>query len=121
MKQPMRAVLPDFETWASLAKEDPARFEALRLEMIDDFITQVPESKRLHLRRIQWRIDQVRERAGTPLAACVALSRMMWDSFSDLRESYQDLLEKRQPARIRRSQSPGAKILAFPRQESVEA
>jgi len=105
----------------TLAKEDPDRFEALRLETIDDFISQVPESKRLHLRRLQWRIDQVRDRAGTPLAACVALSRMMWDSFSDLRECYQELQEDGQPMHPRHPQPRNAKVLAFRRQEPVEA
>lgn len=121
MMRTSRVPLPDFETWMTLAKEDPDRFEALRLATIDDFISQVPEGKRLHLRRLQWRIDQVRDRARTPLAACVALSRMMWDSFSDLRESYKDLQDDGQPIHARRPQPRNAKVLEFRRQAPVEA
>ena len=118
MMRPARASLPDFETWMTLAKEDPERFEALRLETIDEFIAQVPETKRLQLRRLQWRIDKVRERSVTPLAACVELSRMMWDSFSELRECYKDLLEDGQG---RRPLPREAKVLKFRRPEPIEA
>ncbi|MBI3562400.1 MAG: DUF3135 domain-containing protein [Gammaproteobacteria bacterium] len=120
MLQSSRTTLPDFETWMTLAKEDPVRFEALRLETIDEFIAQVPEDKRLQLRRLQWRIDRVRERAGTPLAACVALSRMMWDSFTELRECYQEML-KDEPSLLRkRTPSRNATVLTFVRPQTVD-
>lgn len=121
MKQPLRQSLPDFETWMNLAKEDPSRFEALRQKTIDDFITQVPENKQLHLRRVQWRVDQARQRAGTPLAACVALSRMMWDSFSELRDTYYEVLEQGQEKPVKRLPPRSAQVLEFRRFQPAES
>ena len=45
-------------------------------------IARAPERNRQHLRRLQWRIDQVRARSSNPIAACVKLYRMMWESFA---------------------------------------
>ncbi|MEJ2345636.1 MAG: DUF3135 domain-containing protein [Gammaproteobacteria bacterium] len=70
----------DFGHWSRLARQDLPEFERQRQQAIDDLIDRLPENRRLPLRRLQWRIDQVRRRAATPMAACLALSRMMWDS-----------------------------------------
>lgn len=70
----------DFEAWADLARRDPAAFERLRTELIEDFLQQVPRERQERLRRLQWRIDRTRERASNPLSACIQISRMMWDS-----------------------------------------
>ncbi len=122
MTQPTWAVMPEFEVWAELAKTDPVRFEALRLSTIDDFIAQVPgEDRRLQLRRLQWRIDRVRERAGNPLAACIELSRMMWDSFSHLREHYQEIFEDEGQGQSSHRVPPRkAQVLAFRPRAEVE-
>ncbi len=70
----------DFDDWARLAAEDPAAFEARRAAVIHQFIENTPHSRRERLRSLQWRIDRTRERASNPIAACVRISRMMWDS-----------------------------------------
>jgi hypothetical protein len=79
MKTEMTAEI-DFETWARLAKEDPDAFEQRRLEAIAEVIESAPEHSRERLRCLQWRIDQERRLARTPLAACVRISQMMWRS-----------------------------------------
>ena len=33
----------------------------------------------VRLEALQWKVDQVRARAGTPLMACIRISEMMWD------------------------------------------
>lgn len=114
MMQPAKANLAEFEAWKTLAMEDPVQFEAMRLQAIEQFFAQVPSDKQLQLRRLQWRIDRVRERAGTPLAACVELSRMMWDSFSQLRDCYQEMRENGQPRPTQPVQRT-AKVLEFQR------
>lgn len=48
--------------------------------MIEAFICSVPEERQPRLRGLQWRIDQIRRTARTPLASCIRISRMMWDS-----------------------------------------
>ena len=66
----------DFDRWAEIARTDPETFEAMRLEAI----ASAPEDNRERLRCLQWRIDQERRLARTPMAACVRISRLMWRS-----------------------------------------
>lgn len=70
----------DFDAWSRLAREDPSGFEACRAQAIEDLISQAPRHRQARLRGLQWQIDQVRATAGTPLAACLRISNMMWES-----------------------------------------
>ncbi len=84
----------DFDRWAALARDDPAAFEAMRRATIDAFIDGAPPERQERLRRLQWRIDQERRRAASPLAGCIRISRMMWGSLvgrGGLRERLLDL------------------------------
>ncbi len=74
--------LIDFDDWAELAKSDPASFEERRKQAIEALIARMPEHKQQRMRCLQWKIDQVRDRAGSPMAACIKLSEMMWDSLT---------------------------------------
>jgi hypothetical protein len=65
---------------------------------------------RARLAGLQWRIDIERERAGTPLAASVRLSRMMWDNVTGpygLLEQLQSL----EDTTVRRPSRPAAEVL----------
>ncbi len=77
-----RTPLIDFDQWAKLAKSDPEAFEAQREKAIEDMIGLLPAHRQQRMRCLQWKIDQVRNRAGTPLAACIRISEMMWDSLT---------------------------------------
>lgn len=104
----------DFDRWLELAKSDPDSFEELRSQAIDAAIGRFAQSRQTHLRRVQWRIDRIRERSGTPMAACIAISNMMWDSFHHLNSTYKHLHEQttaRQPVDL--APLPSAKVLAF--------
>ncbi|MEJ2644030.1 MAG: DUF3135 domain-containing protein [Gammaproteobacteria bacterium] len=70
----------DFEHWAALAASDPEAFEAQRAQVIDAAIRRAPRPKQQRLRGLQWKLDQVRQLSGTPMAACLRMSNMMWDS-----------------------------------------
>lgn len=70
----------DFDEWARLARTDPFAFEARRLDTIESFLSQFPPPEQRRLRGLQFRIDMERRRARTPLAACIRISSMMWDS-----------------------------------------
>jgi hypothetical protein len=72
--------LIDFDQWSELAKSDPEAFELKRAELIEQVIQRMPAHKQHRMRCLQWKIDQVRDRAANPVAACVKLSEMMWDS-----------------------------------------
>lgn len=102
----------DFEEWARLAEQDPEAFEARRREVLAGVIEGAPEPMRRRLEGLQWRVDRIRETAGTPLAACVRINEMMWDSLvgpGGLLEAVQGLQEPGAP----RAQRPGAQVLAF--------
>jgi len=72
--------LIDFDQWSQLAQSDPAAFEQKRAEVIAAMIGRMPAHKQQRMRCLQWKIDQVRSQAKTPMAACIKLSEMMWDS-----------------------------------------
>lgn len=70
----------DFDLWAELAERDPAAFEQQRAELIEELLQAAPAERQQRLRGLQWRIDRTREQASNPLAACIRISQMMWDS-----------------------------------------
>jgi len=110
----------DFEAWMELWDDNPENFETCRAERIAAYIESVPVKHRERLRRLQWRIDKVRERAANPLAATIAISEMMWKSFDELGAMYKDLaemVEGRQPTRVRRT----ATVLPFNRTAFVRS
>jgi hypothetical protein len=110
----------DFDTWSEMARSDPETFELMRQVAIEAAIESASESNRQRLRCLQWRIDQERRLARTPMAACLRISRMMWrtvlgpgglnDRFGEL----QGLFSER-PGELPSGVSPGGQVLAFAR------
>jgi len=101
MKPTLSARLADFDQWAELASRDPVQFEQKRREVIDEFLQSVSSERRLHLQRLQWRVDRIRERCATPMAATIAISEMMWEAFYDLHDRYQDQFGSQKTARYK--------------------
>jgi len=110
----------DFDTWSEMARTDPDTFELMRQAAIENAIQGASESNRQRLRCLQWRIDQERRLANTPMAACLRISRMMWrtvlgpgglnDRFGEL----QGLFSER-PNQIRANAPLAGQVLAFAR------
>ena len=98
----------DFEEWSKLAKRDPETFESLRTRMLDACIAQASKGRQQRLRCLQWRINQVRKTASNPMAACISISDMMWETFTDLGQAYRNIESRRQP-----NKRNSAKILSF--------
>ncbi|MES9941605.1 MAG: DUF3135 domain-containing protein [Candidatus Thiodiazotropha sp. 6PLUC2] len=69
----------DFDHLLQLAERDPVKFEDLRQNAIDNYITTLPNERQVLLRRLQWRIDQER-RNRSPLSACMHISGLMWEN-----------------------------------------
>jgi len=78
----------EFDAWVKLSQKDPEAFEAMREAQINKFIDGCDEEKQQRLRCLQWKIDIVRNKSDSPLAACVAISDMMWDSLERLHRVY---------------------------------
>jgi len=108
----------DFDEMLALAKTDPATFEAKRAEYIESFLTSVPVEKQTRLRGLQWQIDQTRRLARTPMASCIAISRMMWDSLhllSDQQRKLVGLSTEQQPVSIKKATATNkSMIIRFP-------
>jgi hypothetical protein len=114
MKEKPLTIL-DFDLAMELARTDPEAFEQYRQDVIEVLIARAPERNRHHLRCLQWRIGQERERAPNPYAACVKLYRMMWESFAG-ESGLIDALRKPHDASCNMEQTlPKAKVLAFSR------
>lgn len=71
-----------FDDWAEMARQDPDAFEKMRTAAIEGYIESMPAGQQERLRRLQWRIDQERRLARTPMNACIRISRMMWESIT---------------------------------------
>jgi hypothetical protein len=111
-----RNINEDFSTWAALARQDPRAFEALRQSKVQDLIERAPRRRRQRLEALQWRIDQERNRAATPLDACRRLSGMMWDSVlgkGGLLESLRAPRSASEGARHPRPAQGGSNVLRF--------
>ncbi len=85
--------LPDFEVLSKMAKEDPKGLEELRLKVINSIIDSAPEHHQRKLRGLQFKIDMEREKAKNPMAACIKISQMMHESFTQLRDALKDAQE----------------------------
>ncbi len=80
--------LPDFDELLALAQSDPTELERLRREMIEEVIASASNERlQRRLRGLQFRVDATIRLSRTPMAACLNVSRMMHDSFLELRES----------------------------------
>jgi hypothetical protein len=106
----------DFSAWAALARHDPHAFEALRQAKVQDLIDRAPARRRRRLEALQWRIDQERNRAATPLDACRRLSGMMWDSVlgrGGLLESLRTPMHEEEGSGASSPAAPGSNVLRF--------
>ena len=70
----------NFDEWMQLAKDDPEAFEQQRLNTLQNAISSSSNSSQKRLKGLQWQIDQVCKTSRTPMAACLNISRMMWQT-----------------------------------------
>lgn len=109
----------DFDEWRALAAADPGAFELRRTQMLEKTIERASCQRRERLRRLQWRIDQVRRVSSTPISACIKLNGMMMDTLlgeGGLLASLSDFRKCERPVRPLRA----ASILPFrPRGEHL--
>ena len=112
----------DFDTWSEMARADPETFELMRQAAIEAAIMGAAEHNQVRLRRLQWRIDQERRLASSPMAACLRISRMMWrtvlgpgglnDRFGELQGLFSEHPGEQRPGP---SLAGGGEVVAFAR------
>lgn len=106
---------PDHESLSQLARDDPAAFEALRVELIHDLIDHAPDTVRRRLEGLQFRLDAIHRNASNPLGATVKVYQMMWRSFLQLRH---ELVTFREPVE---APQRNAQILDFRPRKALSA
>lgn len=80
--------LPEFDVLVEMARNDPERLESMRRDLVQQVIdSSSNDDMRRRLAGVQFRVDAERQRAGTPLAACIRISQMMCESLADLHRS----------------------------------
>ncbi len=105
----MSFTLPDHEALAELAKENPEALEALRRDWVEQLIDHAPQHIQRRLRGLQFQIDCQRRLHTNPLASCVEISRMMYDSVHRLNRALHGEADSESEPLAR-----NATVLAFP-------
>jgi hypothetical protein len=103
----------DFDSAVALAIKDPVAFEEYRLNVIEALISRAPERTQLHLRRLQWRIKQVKRSSPNPFEACLKLQQMMWHSVAGHSGSAESLEYLNESLRDKDKDPSRAKVLVF--------
>ncbi|MGB5539749.1 MAG: DUF3135 domain-containing protein [Gammaproteobacteria bacterium] len=100
----------DFDAWAKLFTDNPQAFEKQRTRAIEQLIRQAPPHKQQRLRCLQWKLDQIRHTAPSPLAASLRMNQLLWDSLA----GPDGLLERLQQPLEARRRRQAAKVIPFP-------
>lgn len=80
MNKSTSPVPQNFDEWVSLAATDFPAFETQRSRVIEAAIRQAPARNQQRLRCLQWKLDQIRNTARTPMVACLRMNRMLWEA-----------------------------------------
>jgi hypothetical protein len=113
--------LPNHEYLSDLALNDPQAYEDLRQKLINSFIESSPDRIKSRLLGIQFRVDSIRSLSKSPLGSTIRISKLMWESFYNLNQAWQDFIHLRMDnPNISGSSTtsdnvtkPSAKILTF--------
>ena len=107
----------DFEHWSTLASSDPQKFEELRKDKISNLINGTSGQRQKRLLGLQWQIDSVRKQhKDSSVAACLAISELMWETFHQLAEVLQSQAESGLAAPIPTMQE---NIITFPEKTKI--
>ena len=104
----MSTKIPTHDELVTLAQEDPEQLEELREKWINDVIDGAPEELQRRLRGLQFQIDCKRRLHNNPMGACVEISKMMYESLSELNRTMNGLSSSEQ------KNIETATVLAFP-------
>jgi hypothetical protein len=83
--------IPSFDQLMELNKSDPEAFETLRDELVEGYIETIHDDRQHRLQGMQFHINSRREMAKNPMYSCIYLSRIMQESFLNMRNTLQNL------------------------------
>jgi len=78
---------PDFDYLRSLAENNPQELNNLSERFSQQIIASAPERNKRRLEGLLFQINMERRRSKNPMHACISISRMMMDSYSDLQKA----------------------------------
>ncbi|ABM20342.1 hypothetical protein Maqu_3271 [Marinobacter nauticus VT8] len=81
--------LPTFDDFVALLASDPEGFEALRTTLIENEIANAPLKDQRRLRGIQFQVDCARRASKNPIASCVKIQKMLYESAEELKSLVQ--------------------------------
>lgn len=110
VKRITETAIPSFDELADLAQSNPQAFEQLRTQLCQQMIAKAPAHFQKRLQGLQFRIDAERSLSGSPLGACIRLSKIMNDSLMQLRSLLSD-----PEAYMAQRHNNSANVLAFKR------
>ena len=84
-------ILPSFDHLKDLNIADPEAFEILRNELINDYLETASTQRKQRLIGLQFQINSRRELSTNPMHSCIALSKMMHETFWDMRCSLESI------------------------------
>lgn len=112
---------PTFDELMKLAQDNPEKLEAYRQEQIEKLINEAPENSQRRLRGLQFQIDAQRKiHHDSPMGSCMTISKMMHESFSELRTWLNQVTGANDPLRneantlLAEDKAEAAKVLSFP-------
>ena len=112
---------PTFDELLKLAQENPEKLEAYRQEQVEKLISQAPEGSQRRLRGLQFQIDAQRQiHHESPMGSCMSISKMMQESFTELRTGLNQITGVNDPLRnevnsiTQEDKLQAGKILSFP-------
>ena len=112
----------DFDAWSALARSDPQAFEAFREQIINEAILRAPAHRQQRLRRMQWKLNQIRNTSRTPMIACLRMNRLLWNAVIGERGLLDSLLHPdASRGRPDAADTPSARIIPFERNRQVLA
>jgi len=76
--------LPDFDTLLKMAHQNPDALEQLRRDKSEQLIQQAPDHAQRRLRGLLFQIESQQNLHSCAMGACIALSKMMHQSFARL-------------------------------------
>ena len=110
--------LPPVEELIKLAQDDPAELERIRQAEVESLISSASPEHQRRLKGLQFQIDCERQLHDTPMGACIAISRMMFESVNELQKSLNNFQAGDfGTADVLKEQAPKATVLSFNREK----
>lgn len=81
----------NIDEWIEGFAQSPEQFEKKRLALIEATILKAPLEQQKKLRELQFKIDEKRALSNDPMACCLEISTMMWDSLITLEKHLNQL------------------------------